>query len=80
MRLPGQLADARAQVAQQEKTLVEGEAQLAAGEAEYQKEAAVLREAEKEIASGKTSLSMAPRWPSFKCSWQRNSLRRQRPK
>lgn len=57
---PGQLADARAQIAQQEKTLVEGEAQLAAGEAEYQKEAAVLREAEKEIASGKTSLSMAP--------------------
>ena len=57
---PGQLADARAQIAQQEKTLAEGEAQLAAGEAEYQKQAAVLREAEKEIASGKTSLSMAP--------------------
>lgn len=57
---PGQLADARAQIAQQEKTLAEGEAQLAEGEAEYQKQAAVLREAEKEIASGKTSLSMAP--------------------
>ena len=57
---PGQLEDARAQIAQQEKTLAEGEAQLAAGEAEYQKQAAVLREAEKEIASGKTSLSMAP--------------------
>ena len=57
---PGQLADAKAQIAQQEKTLAEGEAQLAAGEAEYQKQAAVLREAEKEIASGKTSLSMAP--------------------